>query len=67
MKTAIALIVLAVASLTGCQNPADTQKVVAISQIGLDLLVSKKVIKPEDAAIIQETGRIIITPAPTGK
>jgi hypothetical protein len=58
---------LAVASLTSCQNPADTQKVVTISQIGLDLLIAKKVIKPEDAEIIKATGQVFIAPAPSGK
>lgn len=61
------LTILAIASLTGCQNPADTQKVVAISQIGLDILVAKKIIKPEDAELIRTTGQVLITPAPTGK
>lgn len=66
MKRTI-LALLAVVSLTSCQNPADTQKVVTISQIGLDLLVSKKVIKPEDAELIKATGQVFIAPAPSGK
>jgi hypothetical protein len=61
------LSILAVASLTSCQNPADIQKVVTISQIGLDILVAKKVIKPEDAEIIKATGQVFIAPAPSGK
>lgn len=66
MKRTI-LALLAVASLTSCQNPADTQKVVTISQVGLDILVAKKVIKPEDAELIKATGQVFIAPAPSGK
>ncbi len=61
------LFILAVSSLTSCQNPANTQKVVTISQIGLDILVAKKVIKPEDAETIKATGQVFIAPAPSGK
>lgn len=66
MKRTI-LALLAVASLTSCQNPADTQKVVTISQVGLDILVAKKIIKPEDADLIKTTGQVLIAPAPSGK
>lgn len=61
------LTILVAASLASCQNPADTQKVVTISQIGLDLLVTKKIIKPEDAETIKATGQVFIAPAPSGK
>lgn len=56
-------------ALTSCQNPA---KAVAISQLGLDILVAKNVLKPEEAAAAKAAGQILITPAapvvePSGK
>lgn len=66
MKRTI-LAILAFASLTSCQNPADTQKIVTISQTGLDILVAKKLLKPEDAELIKTTGQVFIAPVPSGK
>jgi hypothetical protein len=66
MKSTL-LPLLAVAALTSCTNPADTQKVVTISQIGLDLLVAKNVINPEEAEVIKATGQVIVAPSPSGK
>ena len=51
------------AALTSCQNPADTQKAVAIGELGLQVLVAKNVIKPEEADLARQTGQILITPA----
>jgi hypothetical protein len=55
------------ACLVSCKNPQDTAKAVAIGQTGLDILVAKKVIKPEDAESAQKLGQILITPTPSGK
>ncbi len=60
----VAVHALACASaLVSCKNPQDTAKVVAIGQTGLDILVAKKVIKPEDAVLATQVGQILITPA----
>lgn len=56
-------LLLICAALTSCQNPADTQKAVAIGDLGLSVLVAKKVIKPEEADLARQTGQILITPA----
>ncbi len=50
--------------LVSCKSPQDTAKVVAIGELGLQVLVAKKVIKPEDAALALQTGHILITPNP---
>jgi hypothetical protein len=64
MKRTLLLITLAaLTSLTSCKN-LDTAQAVAIGQTGLDLLVAKKVIKPEEAAAAQKLGQILITPTP---
>lgn len=63
------------AVLVSCKNPQDTQKLVTIGELGLQTLVAKKVIKPEDADLARQTGQILITPttppsatiAPSGK
>ncbi len=61
----VAVHALACASvLVSCKNPQDTAKAVAIGQTGLDLLVAKKVIKPEDAVLATQVGQILITPTP---
>ena len=62
MKRILTLTILC-AALTSCQNPADTQKAVAIGELGLQVLVAKNVIKPEEAALARQTGQILITPA----
>jgi hypothetical protein len=61
MKHILPLLILA--ALTSCQNPATTQKAVAIGDLGLRVLVAKKVLKPEDADLARQTGQILITPA----
>jgi len=56
--------------LVSCQTPEQTQKAVAIGELGLQVLVAKKVLKPEDAALARHTGQLLITPAapaPSGK
>jgi hypothetical protein len=53
---------LLIAALASCQNPEATQKAVAIGDLGLRVLVAKKVIKPEEADIARQTGQILITP-----
>lgn len=58
------LLIFVGAALTSCQNPADTPKAVAIGQLGLDILVAKKVLKPEEAAAAKTAGQILITPPP---
>ena len=67
----IAIHALACASvLVSCKNPEQTQKAVAIGELGLQVLVAKKVLKPEDADLARQTGQILITPAapaPSGK
>ena len=63
MKLKFLTLTLLCAALTSCQNPADTQKAVAIGELGLDLLVAKKVIQPEEADLARQTGQILITPA----
>lgn len=61
----VAVHALACASaLVSCKNPQDTAKVVSIGQTGLDILVAKKVIKPEDAVLATQVGQILITPTP---
>jgi hypothetical protein len=62
MKRILTLLLIT-AALTSCKNPADTQKAVAIGELGLQLLVAKNVIKPEAAALARQTGQILITPA----
>jgi hypothetical protein len=57
------IIAILCAALTSCKNPANTQKAVAIGELGLDLLVAKKILKPSDADIARQTGQILITPA----
>jgi hypothetical protein len=57
------LLIGILAALTSCQNPANTQKAVAIGELGLNLLVAKKVLKPEDAELARQTGQLLITPA----
>jgi hypothetical protein len=57
------LLIGILAALTSCQNPANTQKAVAIGELGLNLLVSKKIITPAAADIARQTGQILITPA----
>lgn len=62
MKTKLLLLTLC-AALTSCQNPDTTQKAVAIGELGLRVLVAKKILKPEDADLARQTGQILITPA----
>jgi hypothetical protein len=57
------LLIGILAALTSCQNPANTQKAVAIGELGLNLLVAKKVLKPEEAELARQTGQLLITPA----
>ncbi len=70
MKNRIITLIVAVhalacaSALVSCKNPQDTAKVVAIGQTGLDILVAKKVIKPEDAVLATQVGQILITPTP---
>lgn len=59
------LTVAIITALTSCKNPEDTRKVIAIGEKGLDILVAKKVLKPEDADIARQTGQLLITPAAT--
>jgi hypothetical protein len=59
----LTLPLLLVAALTSCQNPANTQKAVAIGELGLRVLVAKNVLKPEEAELARQTGQILITPA----
>lgn len=63
MKLKLLTLTILCAALTSCQNPANTQKAVAIGDLGLDLLVAKKILKPADADIARQTGQILITPA----
>jgi hypothetical protein len=60
MKTALLIITL-IFGLTSCKNVEDTKKVVAIGQVGLDLLVKHKVISTEDASVVKETGELVVT------
>lgn len=62
-RTLLASLALAL-TLPSCSNPQDTAKAVAIGELGLQTLVAKKVIKPEDADLARQTGQILITPTP---
>ena len=63
MKLKFLTLTILCAALTSCLNPANTQKAVAIGELGLDLLVAKKILKPAEADIARQTGQILITPA----
>jgi uncharacterized membrane protein len=57
------LLIFVGTALTSCQNPTNTQKAVAIGELGLRVLVAKNVLKPEEAELARQTGQILITPA----
>lgn len=61
---ALLLLMVLTALIPSCNNLEDTKKLVAIGDLGLQVLVSKKVIKPEDADLARQTGQILITPTP---
>ena len=58
------LLMVLTALIPSCKNLEDTKKLVAIGDLGLQVLVAKQVINPEDADLARQTGQILITPTP---
>lgn len=63
MKRFLALTLVA-AGLTSCSTPQQNAQVAAIANLALTYAEVKGAIKPEEAALVREAGKIILTPEP---
>jgi hypothetical protein len=54
--------ILAALSLCSCQTADQNAKLAAISNIALTYAEAKGAITPEDAALVREAGKVLLTP-----
>lgn len=60
----LALLPITLLCLASCSTPEQNAKLAAISSIAISYAEAKGAITPQDAALVREAGKVLLTPAP---